>query len=721
MDLGAPLPAAGTDLNPAWFAPQLGLIHRRRLPLVLQTEAAECALACLAMISCYWGQMIDIGTLRRRFAISLKGATLRSVIELARALDLTSRPLKLELEHVSDLILPCILHWDLDHFVVLERIGRRSLVIHDPGVGIRRLSMAEFSRHFTGVALELSPAQSFRPQVIAARYSLLSLMGRLRGIGTALTQLLVLGLSLQVFALLLPQYLQWLVDQALLTGDRPLVNVLGLGFLLLVLTQTAIGAVRSWLTTRLSTSVNFQWFDNVFRHLLHLPLSYFDKRYVGDVVSRFGSIQTIQRGLTTQLVDGLIDGALVMLTLVMMFLYQVDLALVACSAVLLYLLLRTALFHRLKSATSEQIVHQARQSSHFLASVRGMQSIRLFLRTEDRRHQWMSHLAAQFNAELRIARLNLTFQSASTLIFSLERIAVVWLAALAVLRQDFTVGMLFAFLSYQDQFSQRTSALIDRLLDLRMLRVHAERVADIVFTQEEAGSTAPLQDIGEIEASLTCEQLSYRYADGEAPVLDGLSLHIPAGQCIAITGASGSGKTTLARLLLGLIEPQSGQILAGGLPLRQMGVTALRSMVGTVMQDDTLFAGSIAENIEFFSSAPDAKKVERCAGLAGLAADIEQMPMGYRSLIGDLGQGLSGGQKQRLLLARALYKDPRILILDEATSHLDLDSERLVNQAIRRLSLTRIMIAHRPETIAMADRIVVLDGGRIANDFLPTR
>jgi ATP-binding cassette subfamily B protein RaxB len=396
------------------FGPRLGFFGRRQLPLILQTEAAECALACLVMISCYWGQIIDIATLRRRFAVSLKGATLRSVIELARALDLSSRPLKLDLEHLGELALPCMVHWDMNHFVVLERIGRRALVIHDPGVGIRRMALAEFSRHFTGVALELTPAKGFTPGILSARYSLLSLMGRLRGVGTGLIQLLLLGLALQVFALLLPQYLQWLVDQALVSGDRSLVNVLGIGFLLLVTTQTAVGAVRSWLTTRISTSLNFQWLGNVFRHLLNLPLAYFDKRHVGDVVSRFGSIQTIQRALTTQLADAVIDGLLVLLTLLMMFLYHVTLALVACAAVLLYLLLRVALYDRLKSATSEQIVHQARQSSHFLASVRGIQSIRLFLRTEQRRQGWMNQLAEQFNAELRIARLNLTFRLPAT-------------------------------------------------------------------------------------------------------------------------------------------------------------------------------------------------------------------------------------------------------------------------------------------------------------------
>ncbi|AUH52920.1 ABC transporter ATP-binding protein [Chromobacterium sp. ATCC 53434] len=696
--------------------PMLQFWGRRRLPLLLQTEAAECGLASLAMVAGYWGHHIDLANMRRRFSVSLKGSTLKSLIAMAQGLGLASRPLKLDLQHLPQLKLPCVLHWDMNHFVVLKQVAARHIVIHDPAIGERRLTMDEASKHFTGVALELSPDASFQQAKEKLEFSLLSLMGRVEGLGNGLGQLLLLGIALQVCALAAPFYLQWVVDEALVAADRNLITVLGIGFLLLVLLQTLIGAVRSWATTALATSLNFQWLGNAFAHLMRLPLPWFEKRHLGDIVSRFGSIQTMQRSLTTQFVEGVIDGLLVIATLVVMLLYSPSLAAISLVAVALYSLLRWSVFRSLREATAEQIIHASRQNTHFIESARGAQSVRLFGRQEERRIGWMNALAEQFNADLRIARLNLSFQTANTLLFGAERVIVVWLAALAVMDNRFSVGMLFAFLSYKDQFSQRIAALIDKLFELRMLRLHGERVADIVLTAAEPELSDVEIDPAHIQPAIEVRNLSFRYSDGEPYVLKELNLAIPAGQCLAVTGTSGCGKTTLLKLILGLMEPTEGEILIGGVPLRQLGLTNYRRLLGTVMQDDHLFSGSISDNICFFDPQPDSARVQECAKLAAIHDEIMAMPMNYNTLVGDIGSGLSGGQKQRVLLARALYKQPRLLVLDEATSHLDVWNEKLVNAAVRDIEMTRILVAHRPETIAMAERVVVLEQGRIVQD-----
>ncbi|ATP26969.1 ABC transporter ATP-binding protein [Chromobacterium violaceum] len=696
--------------------PILQLWGRRRLPVLLQTEAAECGLASLAMVAGYWGHRIDLANMRRRFSVSLKGSTLKSLIAMAQGLGLASRPLKLDLQHLPQLKLPCVLHWDMNHFVVLKQVSARHIVIHDPAVGERKLSLDEASKHFTGVALELTPDASFRKAEEKLQFSLLSLMGRVDGLGGGLIQLLLLGLALQVCALAAPFYLQWVVDEALVAADRDLITVLGIGFLLLVLLQTAIGAVRSWATTALATSLNFQWLGNAFAHLMRLPLPWFEKRHLGDIVSRFGSIQTIQKSLTTQFVEGVIDGLLVIATLIVMLLYSAPLAAVSLIAVALYALLRWSIFRALREATAEQIIHASRQNTHFIESARGAQSVRLFGRQEERRIGWMNALAEQFNADLRIARLSLSFQTANTLLFSAERVIVVWLAALAVMDGRFSVGMLFAFLSYKDQFSQRIAALIDKLFELRMLRLHGERVADILLTEPEPELNDVEIDPAHVQPAIELRNVSFRYSDSEPYVLRELSLAIPAGQCLAVTGASGCGKTTLLKLVLGLMEPTEGEVLIGGVPLRQLGLSNYRQLLGTVMQDDLLFSGSIADNICFFDPQPDQDRIRRCAQLAAIHDEIMAMPMNYNTLVGDIGSGLSGGQKQRVLLARALYKQPRLLVLDEATSHLDVWNEQLVNAAVRDIDMTRILVAHRPETIAMAERVVVLEQGRIVQD-----
>jgi ATP-binding cassette subfamily B protein RaxB len=697
-------------------SPQLSFWCSKRLPVILQTEAAECGLACIAMIASYLGHRIDLSSMRQRFSVSLKGATLKGLMAMAQGLNLQSRPLKLEMVHFPQLKLPAILHWDMNHFVVLKRITHTHAVIHDPGIGERRLALSEVAKHFTGVALELTPTSEFFPKDESRDFPLFSLMGRVIGLRRGLGQVLLLGLALQVCALVAPFYMQWVIDEALLAADHELMTVLGCGFLLLVVLQTSIGAVRSWVATVLSTNLNFQWLGNAFTHLMKLPMPYFENRHTGDIVSRFGSIQTIQKSITIQFVEGIIDGVLVLGTFVLMCLYSLRLAAIACCAVVLYIALRALIFRSLKEATSEQIIHAAKQHTHFLESVRGVQSIRLFGRNDERRAGWLNALVDQFNAELRVAKLGLSYQTANNFLFGAERVIVVWVAALSVMDAKFSVGMLFAFISYKDQFSQRMASLVDKLFEFRMLRLHGERVADILMTEAEQDTFIHEVDPARIKPSIELRQLSFRYSDSEPYIIKDLDLKITTGECIALTGPSGNGKTTLVKLLLGLLEPTSGEILVGGVKLVNLGLSNYRQLIGTVMQDDTLFAGSISDNISFFNTSPNQKQIVECARLAAIDNEIMSMPMAYNTLVGDIGTGLSGGQKQRILLARALYKNPQLLILDEATSHLDVWNEQAVNAAIQGLKLTRIVVAHRPETIAMAERVIVLHSGKIVQD-----
>ncbi|QJR16591.1 peptidase domain-containing ABC transporter [Usitatibacter palustris] len=688
---------------------------RRKLPLFLQTEAAECGLASLGMVANFHGHRIDLAGLRRRFTVSLKGATLSYLMQVAGNLNLAPRPLRLELSELPQLRAPCILHWDMNHFVVLRSADARGAVIHDPAFGVRRLTNTEVSKHFTGIALELSPTSEFKPLDERQRIRIRDLMGPVAGLKRSLGQILFLALALQTFALISPFYMQWVVDGAVVASDRDLLTVLGLGFLLLVAIQVAVSALRSWVVLYLGTTLNLQWLANVFSHLLRLPVSWFEKRHLGDVVSRFGAVGAIQRTLTTNFVEAMIDGLMAIATLAMMVIYSSTLAAVAIAAVTIYGILRWAFYDPLRRATEEHIVHAAKQQSHFLETVRGVQSIKLFGRQEVRRSRWLNLVVDAVNRDLATQKLTLGFRSANSLVFGVERIAVVWIGALLVLDSAFSVGMLFAFVAYKEQFSARVAGLIDKLIDLRMLGLQAERLADIVLARPEEASAEHAPD--EVDASLEVRDLSFRYSDTEPFVMRNCSFRIEPGESVAIVGPSGGGKTTLLKLMLGLLSPTDGKILAGGIDIEKLGIDHYRKLVGTVMQDDQLFAGSIADNVSFFDPAPSQEAIERCAKLAAVHDDIAAMPMAYNTLIGDMGAALSGGQRQRLLLARALYKQPRILFLDEATSALDVQKERAVNEAIKSLHLTRIIIAHRPETIASAQRVIVLQGGKVAQDL----
>jgi ATP-binding cassette subfamily B protein RaxB len=704
------------DPVPAGVTRRLGL--RRHLPVILQTESSECGLACLAMVAVALGLDIDLPSLRLRFGLSRKGATFENLVRVASALGLDSRPLKLDMHNLRELRLPCILHWDMNHFVVLKSVSARRIAIHDPAIGLREFSHAEFAPHFTGIALELAPGEGFTPESERLHFTLRGLMGRITGLNRGLAQILALALALEVVVIALPFYLQWVVDQALLAADSELLGVLALGFGLLVLLQAGIGAVRSWWVATLSARLNFQWLGNVFGHLVRLPLEFFEKRHVGHIVSCFGSISVIQKTLTTGLVQALVDGLMVAGTLAMMALYSPALMAVSLVAGGLYGLLRRVVFRSLRSASAEEIIHAARQQTHFLETAGGIQSVRLFGRGEQRRAGWMNMLADQFNAGLRVSRVHVAHETAQTLLFGLERVLVVWLAARMVLAGSFTVGMLFAYMAYKELFATRVGALIDTASELAMLRLHGERVADIALAQVEA-SEAPAAievDLSERPARIELRGVGYRYGTTEPWVLRGVDLVVHAGESLAITGPSGCGKTTLVKVMLGLLAPTEGEVLFDGTPIHRLGLSHYRALIGTVMQEDRLFSGSVADNICFFDPQPDIDRIEECARLAAVDAEIRAMTMGYHTLVTDVGTGLSGGQKQRVLLARALYRRPRILVLDEATSHLDLGNERSVNEAVRAMALTRVIVAHRPETIAVADRVVVIAEGRIAAD-----
>lgn len=695
---------------------------------ILQSESSECALASLAMICGTHGLQVDLSDLRRRFPVSLKGATLAQLIAHAGALNFSSRPLRLELHELGQLQLPCILHWDLNHFVVLKKVGRKSINILDPAVGERRLGLDEVSRHFTGVALELTPNADFKPADERKPVALSALTGKVLGLKRSLLQIFAVAVVLELFALAAPLLNQLVVDDAIATHDTDLLTVLIVGFALLLVIQTAVGLARSWMVMVLGQSLSLQWAGNVFAHLVKLPVEYFEKRHLGDVVSRFGSVGSIQRTMTTSVIEAVLDGIMGLAALAMMLLYSPKLAAVVVGAVVVYGLLRWAAYRPFREAAAERLIVSARENTHFLETLRAIVPLKLYGREQERRARWQNLLVEVQNRDMRTAKMNIGFSTANTFVFGVENLLVFWLGAGLIMQTGvtsgagmgagqaaaplFTIGMLFAFISYKGQFTGRVSALINYAVEIKMLSLHAERLGDIVLTAPEKDD-APSNDLAHLQPSIELRGVSFRYGEGEPWILKDTNLKLAAGQSVAIVGPSGCGKTTLLKVMLGLLAPQEGEVLYGGIPVKQLGLQNYRQRIGTVMQEDVLLAGSIADNISFFDVQPNEQRIHACAKIAAVHTDISAMPMGYQTLVGDMGSSLSGGQKQRLLLARALYKMPKVLALDEATSHLDLANEQRVVKALAQMRLTRIIVAHRPETIAGAQRVVALQRGAV--------
>jgi len=686
-----------------------------RLPLILQTEVAECGLACLAMVACHHGYRIDLSTLRARFPGSLRGTSFDTLDQVAAAMKLSTIAYTLKLDELPQLKLPAILHWNLNHFVVLREATRKGIVIHDPAQGERCLSYDEASRCFTGNALEFDRSTEFRLADERRKISIKGMVGKLDGWWQSLAMLFAMALGIEMLGLAAPKLNQYMVDEVLLTGDIGLRDVIALALVLLLVTQTGLSLLRGWAILHVTTHLNVQWVGDVFSRLLKLPLAWFEKRQLGDVLSRFGAVTPIQDLLTTRAVAAVIDGVMALATFTMMLMYSGQLTLVVLGTVLLYALVRLLSYRPLRNASLEGMALAAKEQTCLMETIRAIGPIKLFGKEADRRARWLAMKIDTVNRNVRTQHLQLWFSNINSAIAALSAALVLWLGAGLVMDNQFTVGMLFALTAYSGVFSARMSSLINVAIDVNMLSLNCERLADIVLEAAEP-DVEPAHDVAQLLPRIELQHVSFRYSASEPWILQDINLVIEPGGSVAIAGASGSGKTTLVKLILGSLTPTAGQIRYGGVPVDQLGVARYRTMLAAVMQDDVLLAGSLREAISFNADRPDHARIEQCARLAQVHTDIERMRMGYESLIADMGSSLSGGQKQRILLARALYKQPKVLVLDEATSALDVALEHAVSAAIGELHITRISIAHRPETLASAGRMVVLQGGLIKHD-----
>jgi len=686
---------------------KLNLSFRHKLPVLRQTQAAECGLTCVGMIAGFYGHHIDMVSLRQRFPSSLKGSTLANVMSFAQNLGMGCRAVRLELDELDKLSLPCVLHWDMNHFVVLKGFAKNKIIIHDPARGVRKVPMDEVSTSFTGVALELYPAATFEKKDEKKSISMFNLIRNVSGIGSAFTQVALLSLALEFFGIITPFYMQWVIDQVLVSADRDLLTLLGVAFICITLFQNLISALRSWVTTWFSSMLSVQWSSNLCAHLLGLPLNYFEERHVGDILSRFGSIANIQSTLTGRFISSIFDGVMALVTLGVIFTYNATLTFVVIGLFLLYALIRWISFEPFRQANEDQLLASAVVQSQLLESIRGVQAIKLNNKQDLRVSTYTNETVESTNKGITTQKLSIGFSTLQGTISGVGKVVLIWLAAAQVLDGNFTSGMLVAFISFSDQFISRSAGLINALIEFKMLRLHGERLSDIVLSEKEQNmesNVALAEDKGSVRLDISA--LSFRYSATDADIFCGFNLSINAGESVAIIGPSGQGKTTLAKLLLGLLKPDAGSICIDGVDHTKLGMTHYRDLIGSVMQNDILFAGSIMDNISFFDASLDKVQVEKAARVAQIHGDIMAMPMGYNSMVGDMGSSLSGGQVQRVILARALYRQPRVLILDEATSHLDVARESAINDAIKHMNITRIMIAHRPETILSADRII---------------
>ena len=684
----------------------LDLRWQRRVPVIHQTETAECGLACLAMICGHFGKNIDLIYLRRKFNLSARGATLAGINGIAEQLGMATRALSLELDELRVLKTPCILHWDFSHFVVLVSVKRNRYVLHDPARGIRYISREEMSRYFTGVALEVWPGSEFQSETLQTRISLRSLINSIYGIKRTLAKIFCLSVVIEAINLLMPVGTQLVMDHAIPAGDRGLLTLISAALMFFILLKAATSTLRAWSSLVMSTLINVQWQSGLFDHLLRLPLAFFKRRKLGDIQSRFDSLDTLRATFTTSVIGFIMDSIMVVGVCVMMLLYGGYLTWIVLCFTTIYIFIRLVTYGNYRQISEECLVREARAASYFMETLYGIATVKIQGMVGIRGAHWLNMKIDAINSGIKLTRMDLLFGGINTFVTACDQIVILWLGAGLVIDNQMTIGMFVAFSSFRGQFSERVASLTSFLLQLRIMSLHNERIADIALheKEEKKPEIEIIADMGPI--SLETNGLSYRYDSQSAPIFSALSLSVAPGESVAITGASGAGKTTLMKVLCGLFEPDSGRVLINGIDIRQIGINNYHRMIACVMQDDRLFSGSIRENICGFAEEMDEEWMVECARASHIHDVIMNMPMGYETLIGELGEGLSGGQKQRIFIARALYRKPGILFMDEATSALDSESEHFVNVAIKNMNITRVIIAHRETTLRTVDRVI---------------
>lgn len=684
----------------------LDLRWQRRVPVIHQTETAECGLACLAMICGHFGKNIDLIYLRRKFNLSARGATLAGINGIAEQLGMATRALSLELDELRVLKTPCILHWDFSHFVVLVSVKRNRYVLHDPARGIRYISREEMSRYFTGVALEVWPGSEFQSETLQTRISLRSLINSIYGIKRTLAKIFCLSVVIEAINLLMPVGTQLVMDHAIPAGDRGLLTLISAALMFFILLKAATSTLRAWSSLVMSTLINVQWQSGLFDHLLRLPLAFFERRKLGDIQSRFDSLDTLRATSTTSVIGFIMDSIMVVGVFVMMLLYGGYLTWIVLCFTTIYIFIRLVTYGNYRQISEECLVREARAASYFMETLYGIATVKIQGMVGIRGAHWLNMKIDAINSGIKLTRMDLLFGGINTFVTACDQIVILWLGAGLVIDNQMTIGMFVAFSSFRGQFSERVASLTSFHLQLRIMSLHNERIADIALheKEEKKPEIEIVAHMGPI--SLETNGLSYRYDSQSAPIFSALSLSVAPGESVAITGASGAGKTTLMKVLCGLFEPDSGRVLINGIDIRQIGINNYHRMIACVMQDDRLFSGSIRENICGFAEEMDEEWMVECARASHIHDVIMNMPMGYETLIGELGEGLSGGQKQRIFIARALYRKPGILFMDEATSALDSESEHFVNVAIKNMNITRVIIAHRETTLRTVDRVI---------------
>jgi ATP-binding cassette subfamily B protein len=688
---------------------------KRRVPVILQMDSVECGAACLAMVLCHFGRKTRLEECRTKCDPGRNGVTVQTIVKAARQFGLSTRAYSLRAPDVRELHLPCIIHWNYNHFVVLESWSNSSVQIVDPAYGRLTVSRSEFEAGFSGVAMTFERGPDFQMASSGQRtlkWSYLRQILSVPGTKVAIAQIVATSLLLQAFGFALPLLTRELIDRVLPQRNARELNLVLVAAIVVTFSTVAVAYVRALSLVRIKGRLDSHLMLSLFRHLLSLPYRFFQQRSSGDLVMRLSSNPTIREVLTNYTISAILDGSLVIVFLIALLRISPLFGIAAAIIGLVEMAFLLATSGRVQNLAKSNLVHQSKSQSYLVESLIGISTLKAAGAEIATLERWKDLLAKEIESSTQHGRYLAGVDGIIAVLRTFSPIFLLWLGGKLVLDGSMSLGTMLALNALAAAFLQPLASVVMSAQRLQLAGAYLERMADIMHAKPEQDfeSVIPAPNLsGRVEL----RNVSFRYDAHSPNVLQGISLFIDAGQKIALVGRTGSGKSTLAKMLLGLYTPTEGEILYDAIPLKTMNIRTVRAQWGTALQNSFIFGSSLKDNIAFHKPQIRAEDLTRAANIAAIHEDIVQMPMRYETRIDEGGDSLSSGQRQRIAIARAVAHRPPLLVLDEATSHLDVVTEGIVDRNLDNLSCTRIVIAHRMSTIRNADLIVVMDNGRI--------